>query len=132
VITSRRLAPDTAQTLKVAMVLIEAILKPFKLDDVREAIEELGVGGMTVTEVLQTAPPTHRGRSFSTPRPTGDMVPKIRVHVAAPAALAERVIEAICLHGSTGKNEDGLIVVETIHCAVRIRTGDADEDALSS
>jgi|WetSurMetagenome_2_1015567.scaffolds.fasta_scaffold292255_2 nitrogen regulatory protein PII len=114
------------------MVLIEAILKPFKLDDVREAIEELGVGGMTVTEVLHTAPAQHRGRSFSTPRPTGDMVPKIRVHVACPSELAERVIEAICLHGSAGKSEDGQIVVEIIQAAVRIRTGDLDEDALSS
>jgi nitrogen regulatory protein PII len=114
------------------MLLIEAILKPFKLDDVREAIEELGVGGMTVTELLQTVPPKHLGRSFGTPRQTGDLVPKIKIQVAAPSELLERIIEAICLHGSAGKNEDGQIIVETIHVAVRIRTGDLDGDALSA
>jgi nitrogen regulatory protein PII len=114
------------------MVLIEAIIKPFKLDDVKEALEELGVGGLTVTEVLQTLPAKQHGRSFGSQRLTGDLVPKMRIHVAAPARLTERIIEAICLHGSSGKTEDGQIAVHRMNAVVRIRTGDQDDDALSS
>jgi nitrogen regulatory protein PII len=113
------------------MIVIEAILKPFKLDDVKEALEELGVGGMTVMEIMQTATPKHRGRSFGDLRSSGDLVPKIKIRVAAPATLVERIIEAICLHGSSGKLEDGQIIVQQIHAAVRIRTGELDNDALS-
>jgi nitrogen regulatory protein PII len=113
------------------MIIIEAILKPFKLDDVKEALEELGVGGMTVTEIMQTASPKPRGRSFGDLRSPGDLVPKIKIRVAAQAKLTERIIEAICLHGSSGKLEDGHIIVEKIHEVVRIRTHELDEDALS-
>ncbi len=113
------------------MIIIEAILKPFKLDDVKEALEELGVGGMTVTEVMQAASPRPRGRSFGDLRSSGDLVPKIKIRVAAQANLLERIIEAICLYGSSGKLEDGHIIAEKIHAAVRIRTGELDDDALS-
>jgi nitrogen regulatory protein PII len=112
------------------MVLIEAIIKPFKLDDVKEALEELGVGGITVTEALQTAAQT-RGRTFGVTPTTAGMVPKIKIQVAAPSELAERIIESICLHGTTGKPEDGIITVETIDRVVRIRTGEMDSDAIS-
>jgi len=113
------------------MILIEAFIKPFKLDDIREALEELGVGGMTVTEVMQTAPPATRGRSFGGPGIASDLVPKIKIEVAVSAELAERVFEAICLHGSAGKREDGTIVAEQLQAAIRIRTGDEGEEALS-
>jgi nitrogen regulatory protein PII len=112
------------------MVLIEAIIKPFKLDDVKEALEELGVGGITVTEALQTATQT-RGRTFGATPTTAGMVPKIKIQVAAPSELAERIIESICLHGATGKSEDGRLTVEPIDRVVRIRTGEMDSDAIS-
>jgi nitrogen regulatory protein PII len=113
------------------MIVIEAVIKPFKMDDVKEALEELGIGGMTVTEVMQAASPRHMGRSFGALRPTGDLVPKMKIRVAVPAHLAERIIEAICLHGASGKLEDGTIIVQRIHTAVRIRTGELDGEALS-
>lgn len=113
------------------MILIEAFIKPFKLDDMREALEELGVGGMTVTEVMQAAPAATRGRSFGAPGIPSDLVPKIKIEVAVPSNMVERVIEAICLHGSAGKREDGTIVAEQLHAAIRIRTGDEGEEALS-
>ncbi len=112
------------------MVLIEAIIKPFKLDDIKEALEELGVGGITVTELIQTAAQT-RGRSFGANPTTMGMVPKIKIQVAARTELAERIIEAVRLHGSTGKIEDGRVTVEKIDKVVRIRTGELDSDALS-
>ncbi|MBM3301459.1 MAG: P-II family nitrogen regulator [Deltaproteobacteria bacterium] len=113
------------------MVVIEAFIKPHKLDDVKEALEELGVGGMTVVEVMQETESRPRGRAFGTGRGPTDLVPKIRLEIAVPDGLAERIIEAICLHGSSGKTEEGKILVTPIHGAVRIRTGEADEEALS-
>jgi nitrogen regulatory protein PII len=113
------------------MVLIEAVIKPFKLDDLKEALEELGVGGMTVTEVMQTAAPRAGRRSADATAIDRDMVPKIKVEIAAARNMAERVIEAICLYGSAGKSEDGKVVIEQVEGTVRIRTGDLDADALS-
>lgn len=112
------------------MVLIEAVLKSFKLDDVKEALEEIGIGGMTVTEVLQTTAQPRRGRSFGGGSAPLGLVPRIKVEVAAPAELTERIVEAIRLHGSSGKAEDGKVVVKRIGSVVRIRTGDMDLDAL--
>lgn len=113
------------------MILIEATVKPFKLDDIKDALEELGVGGMTVTEVLQTSPPRQRGRSFGASVTGTELVPKIRIEIAAPRALVERIIEAICLHGSAGRTEDGRIAAHPVDAAVRIRTGELDAEALS-
>lgn len=113
------------------MVLIEAYIKAFKLDDVKEALEELGVAGMTVIEVLQEAQARPRGRSFGADRRAGDLVPKIKIEIAAADREAERIIEAICLHGNAGKAEDGRIIVRQVRGAVRIRTGETDTDALS-
>ncbi len=112
------------------MILIEAIIKPFKLDDVKEALEELGVGGITVTELIQTVAQT-RGRSFGSTPATLGLAPKIKLQVAAPSELAERIIEAICLHGSTGKSEDGKLLAEKIDKVVRIRTGELNSDAIT-
>jgi nitrogen regulatory protein PII len=112
------------------MILIEANIKPFKLDDVREALDELGVGGMTVTEILQTSPKT-RGRSFGSPSAETDMVPKIKIEIAAPRDMAERIIELLLTHGAGGRAEDGRISVQPIVYVSRIRTGEADGDALS-
>ena len=113
------------------MVLIEVIIKPFKLDDIKDALEELGVGGMTFTEILHSGPPRHKGRSFGEPSKDIDLTPKIKVEIAVPADIVERIIEAICVHGSSGRNEDGKITVLDLDGAVRIRTGELDGEALS-
>jgi nitrogen regulatory protein PII len=116
---------------EAAMVMIEAIIKPFKLDDVKEALDEMGIGGLTVMEVIQTEETKPRGRSFG-PTPTvSHMVPKLKLQIVCPSKLAERTIEAVRLHGGAGKTEDGKITVQKIERAVRIRTGDMDDDAIS-
>lgn len=115
------------------MFSIEATVKPFKLDDVREALADLGVGGMTVTEMLRQVVSQRPGRRFSDsePRPA-DLVPHIHVQVVVPDWLVERVIEAFCLHGSSGKLDDSLITVSRVESVVRVRTGDKDNEALST
>jgi|SRR4051812_23358020 nitrogen regulatory protein P-II 2 len=112
------------------MKLVIAIIKPFKLDEVREALSGLGVQGMTVTEVKgfgrqkgQTE--IYRGAEYST-----NMVPKIKIEVATTADLAGRVVEAIQQSANTGAIGDGKIFVLDIGQAVRIRTGETDETAL--
>jgi len=112
------------------MKLVIAIIKPFKLDEVREALSGLGVQGMTVTEVKgfgrqkgQTE--IYRGAEYST-----NMVPKIKVEVATTDDLASRVVEAIQQSANTGAIGDGKIFVLDIAQAVRIRTGETDDVAL--
>ena len=112
------------------MKLIVAIIKPFKLDEVREALTELGVAGMTVTEVKgfgrqkgQTE--IYRGAEYTT-----NMVPKLKVEVACTSDLAPRVVEAVQASANTGAIGDGKIFVLDIGEAVRIRTGETDANAL--
>jgi nitrogen regulatory protein P-II 2 len=112
------------------MKLVIAIIKPFKLDDVREALSALGVAGMTVTEVKgfgrqkgQTE--IYRGAEYST-----NMVPKIKVEVACSTDLSARVVEAIQQSANTGAIGDGKIFVLDLGQVVRIRTGETDETAL--
>ena len=112
------------------MKLVVAIIKPFKLDEVREALTELGVTGMTVTEVKgfgrqkgQTE--IYRGAEYST-----NMVPKLKVEVACGSDLSPRVVEAIQAAANTGAIGDGKIFVLEIGEAVRIRTGETDTNAL--
>jgi nitrogen regulatory protein P-II 2 len=112
------------------MKLVVAIIKPFKLDEVREALTELGVTGMTVTEVKgfgrqkgQTE--IYRGAEYST-----NMVPKLKVEIACGSDLSPRVVEAIQAAANTGAIGDGKIFVLDIGEAVRIRTGETDANAL--
>ena len=112
------------------MKLIMAIIKPFKLDDVREALTPLGVQGLTVSEVKgfgrqkgQTE--IYRGAEYHV-----NFLPKVKSEVAVSAALAEQVVEAIIKAAHTGKIGDGKIFVMDIERAVRIRTGETDDDAL--
>jgi nitrogen regulatory protein P-II 2 len=112
------------------MKLIIAIIKPFKLDEVREALADVGVAGMTVTEVKgfgrqkgQTE--IYRGAEYST-----NMVPKIKIEVVCDTAIAERVVEAIQQSANTGAIGDGKIFVLDVGQAVRIRTGETDLTAL--
>jgi nitrogen regulatory protein P-II 2 len=112
------------------MKLIIAIIKPFKLDDVREALGELAISGMTVTEVKgfgrqkgQTE--IYRGAEYTT-----NMVPKLKVEVACASDIADRAVEAIQQSANTGAIGDGKIFVLEIEQAVRIRTGETNNNAL--
>jgi nitrogen regulatory protein P-II 2 len=112
------------------MKLVIAIIKPFKLDEVREALTQVGVTGMTVTEVKgfgrqkgQTE--IYRGAEYST-----NMVPKIKLEIACGADIVDRAVEAIQAAASTGAIGDGKIFVLDLGQAVRIRTGETDSNAL--
>lgn len=112
------------------MKLVIAIIKPFKLDDVREALTPLGVQGLTVSEVKgfgrqkgQTE--IYRGAEYHV-----SFLPKVKVEVAVPSDLAEQVVEAIMKAAHTGKIGDGKIFVLEIERAMRIRTGEVDAEAL--
>ena len=112
------------------MKLILAIIKPFKLDEVREALTALGVQGLTVSEARgfgrqkgQTE--IYRGAEYEV-----KFVPKVRIDVAVPDDLAEAVVEAIQSTAVTGQIGDGKIFVLEIEKAIRIRTGETDDDAL--
>jgi nitrogen regulatory protein P-II 2 len=112
------------------MKLIIAIIKPFKLDDVREALSDLAISGMTVTEVKgfgrqkgQTE--IYRGAEYTT-----NMVPKLKIEVACASDIADRAVEAIQQSANTGAIGDGKIFVLEIEQAVRIRTGETNNNAL--
>ena len=112
------------------MKLIIAIIKPFKLDEVREALSGIGVQGMTVTEARgfgrqkgQTE--IYRGAEYVT-----NMVPKVRIEVVVPADLAGRVVETIQHVAKTGSIGDGKLFVLDVEQALRIRTGEVNHDAL--
>lgn len=112
------------------MKLVIAIIKPFKLDEVREALSGVGVAGMTVTEVKgfgrqkgQTE--IYRGAEYST-----NMVPKVKIEVVCGSDIAGAVVEAIQASANTGAIGDGKIFVLDVGQAVRIRTGETDETAL--
>lgn len=112
------------------MKLVTAIIKPFKLDEVREALTALGVSGMTVTEVQgfgrqKGQKEIYRGAEYET-----NTVPKIKVEVVCPTGQAERVVEAIQSAAHTGSIGDGKIFVIDVGHAVRIRTGETDDAAI--
>ncbi len=112
------------------MKLVTAIIKPFKLDDVREALTALGVSGLTVTEVQgfgrqKGQKEIYRGAEYAT-----NMVPKIKVEVVCASDLAPRVVEAVQAAANTGAIGDGKIFVLDVGQAVRIRTGETDQTAL--
>jgi nitrogen regulatory protein P-II 1 len=112
------------------MKKIEAIIKPFKLDDVREAIAEVGITGMTVTEVKGFGRQKGHTELYRGAEYVVDFLPKMRVEVVVGDDLAERVVEAIVAAANTGKIGDGKVFVSPVDEAVRIRTGDSGEEAL--
>ena len=112
------------------MKLVTAIVKPFKLDDVREAISEIGVEGLTVTEVKgfgrqKGHTELYRGAEYQV-----DFLPKVKLEIVTSDELVERVLEAITSAACTGKIGDGKIFVSAIEHVVRIRTGETDDEAL--
>jgi nitrogen regulatory protein PII len=112
------------------MKLITAIIKPFKLDDVRAALSEIGVSGMTVTEVKGFGRQRGHTELYRGAEYVVDFVPKTRIEVAVKDELVEQVMEAIVGASKTGKVGDGKIFVTDILRVLRIRTGESDNAAL--
>ena len=112
------------------MKLVTAIIKPFKLDDVREALSEVGVQGITVTEVKGFGRQKGHTELYRGAEYVVDFLPKVKVEVAIGADLVDQVIEAISKAANTGKIGDGKIFVSSIEQAVRIRTGETGAEAL--
>ncbi|HEV8334069.1 MAG TPA: P-II family nitrogen regulator [Steroidobacteraceae bacterium] len=112
------------------MKLISAIIKPFKLDDVRAALSEIGVSGMTVTEVKGFGRQRGHTELYRGAEYVVDFVPKTRIEVAVSDALEDQVVEAIIGAAKTGKVGDGKIFITDVERVVRIRTGETDDQAL--
>ncbi|HAB78999.1 MAG TPA: P-II family nitrogen regulator [Glaciecola sp.] len=112
------------------MKKIEAIIKPFKMDDVREALAEVGINGMTVSEVKgfgrqKGHTELYRGAEYQV-----DFLPKIKIEIVLSDDIVERAIEAITASANTGKIGDGKVFVYNVEQAVRIRTGEQNDEAL--
>ncbi len=112
------------------MKLITAIIKPFKLDDVRESLSEIGVQGITVTEVKGFGRQKGHTELYRGAEYVVDFLPKMKVEVVLEDELVERATDAITKAANTGKIGDGKIFVSTVEQAIRIRTGETDKDAL--
>lgn len=112
------------------MKLVAAIIKPFKLDDVREALSDIGVTGITVTEVKGFGRQKGHTELYRGAEYVVDFLPKIKVEIAIDDAQLDPVIEAISAAAKTGKIGDGKIFVTSVEKVVRIRTGEQDEDAI--
>ncbi len=112
------------------MKLITAVIKPFKLDDVREALSEVGAQGITVTEVKGFGRQKGHTELYRGAEYVVDFLPKIKVEIGVGDELVERVIEAITRAANTGKVGDGKIFVHDLEDAIRIRTGESGPDAL--
>ena len=112
------------------MKLITAIIKPFKLDEVREALSGIGVQGITVTEVKGFGRQKGHTELYRGAEYVVDFLPKVKLEVVVPDAQAEQVVEAIAAAAATGRIGDGKIFVSNIESALRIRTGEKDEAAI--
>jgi nitrogen regulatory protein P-II 1 len=112
------------------MKKIEAVIKPFKLDDVREALSELGASGLTVTEVKGFGRQKGHTELYRGAEYVVDFLPKIKIEVVVPTSLLEAAVDAIVKAAHTGKIGDGKIFVFSVEQVVRIRTGETDESAL--
>jgi nitrogen regulatory protein P-II 2 len=112
------------------MKLVTAIIKPFKLDEVREALSAIGVQGITVTEVKGFGRQKGHTELYRGAEYVVDFLPKVKIEAAVDSSLLDQVIEAISRSASTGKIGDGKIFVSNLEQAVRIRTGETGSDAL--
>jgi nitrogen regulatory protein P-II 2 len=115
---------------ELIMKMITAIIKPFKLDDVREALSETGVQGITVTEVKGFGRQKGHTELYRGAEYVVDFLPKVKIEVGVNDDLAERVVEAISKAANTGKIGDGKIFIVDMEQAIRIRTGESGPDAL--
>ncbi len=112
------------------MKLIIAIIKPFKLDEVREALNRIGVSGMTVSEVKGYGRQKGHTEIYRGAEYVVNFLPKVRIEVAVASEQADRVIETLTGAARTGQIGDGKVFVSPLEHAVRIRTGETDSDAL--
>ncbi|MCS4504117.1 Nitrogen regulatory protein P-II [wastewater metagenome] len=112
------------------MKKVEAIIKPFKLDDVREALSEIGITGMTVTEVKGFGRQKGHTELYRGAEYVVDFLPKMRVEIVVADGQVERCLEAINQAAQTGKIGDGKIFVTPVERVIRIRTGEEDEQAI--
>ena len=112
------------------MKLVAAIIKPFKLDDVRDALNQIGIAGMTVEEVKGYGRQKGHTELYRGAEYVVEFQPKIKLQLAISDTLVENAIEAICSAANTGKIGDGKIFVSDLEQSIRIRTGETGEDAL--
>lgn len=112
------------------MKMVSAIIKPFKLDDVRESLSEIGVQGVTVTEVKGFGRQKGHTELYRGAEYVVDFLPKVKIEVAVSQELLERVVEAIIKAANTGKIGDGKIFVYDLEQVIRIRTGETGNQAL--
>jgi|TARA_Y100000589_G_C27002603_1_gene567428 nitrogen regulatory protein P-II 2 len=126
----KRTTPDAVKAEENEMKLVTAVIKPFKLDDVREALSEIGVQGITVTEVKGFGRQKGHTELYRGAEYVVDFLPKVKIEVAIAESSLDQVIEAIAKAANTGKIGDGKIFVTTLEQAIRIRTGETGEDAI--
>jgi len=112
------------------MKKIEAIIKPFKLDEVREALSELGVSGLTVTDVKGFGRQKGHTELYRGAEYVVDFLPKVKIEVVITAAMLDAAVNAIVKAAHTGKIGDGKIFVTSVEQIIRIRTGETDESAI--
>ncbi|MDP3837371.1 MAG: P-II family nitrogen regulator [Methylococcales bacterium] len=112
------------------MKLITAIIKPFKLDDVREALSDMGVSGITMTEVKGFGRQKGHTELYRGAEYVVDFLPKAKIEVAVPDVLVEQALQAIAKSANTGKIGDGKIFVTNLEQVIRIRTGETGDEAL--
>ncbi len=112
------------------MKLITAIIKPFKLEDVRDALHEIGVQGITVTEVKGFGRQKGHTELYRGAEYVVDFLPKVKIEIGIPADMADKVIDAISNAANTGKIGDGKIFVSNLEQTIRIRTGETGPEAL--
>ncbi|MDL1968768.1 MAG: P-II family nitrogen regulator [Deltaproteobacteria bacterium] len=112
------------------MKKIEAIIKPFKLDEVKEALNEIGIQGMTISEVKGYGRQKGHKEIYRGAEYVVDFIPKIRIEIVANSELADQVVETIIQASNTGKIGDGKIFVLPVEEAVRVRTGEKGKDAI--
>ena len=112
------------------MKKIEAIIKPFKLDEVKEALHEVGVSGITVTEAKGFGRQKGHTELYRGAEYVVDFLPKVKLEVVIEDSLVDRVVEAITAAAQTGRIGDGKIFILPVEAAIRIRTGERDADAI--
>ena len=112
------------------MKKIEAIIKPFKLDDVKEALNEIGIQGMTIAEVKGYGRQKGHKEIYRGAEYVVDFIPKIKIEIVIGSEMVEKVITAICDAANTGKLGDGKIFVMPVEQAIRVRTGEIGNDAV--
>ncbi|MDP4856639.1 MAG: P-II family nitrogen regulator [Desulfobacterales bacterium] len=112
------------------MKKIEAIIKPFKLDDVKEALNEIGIQGMTISEVKGYGRQKGHKEIYRGAEYIVDFIPKVKIEIVVEAGRAEKIVEKIREAANTGKIGDGKIFVSPIEEAIRVRTGETGKDAI--